>query len=119
MNPNQIEQLKTEYPETCRGNGSDLNREARLRIQCQISDRAADITQAVLDEIKTGLDMMEMARLSADTESMRDVAALLGQAAEKFDIAFHRDSKALNSLAEVAMQVYAGETETEKQEEPA
>ena len=88
-----------------------MNHEARQRVEAQIRDKIHLIHSAIVWELKAGLDILEMARCSAGTESMMDVAALLRQAAEKFDIAFHRDSKTLQNLAGVAQQVHESEME--------
>lgn len=86
-----------------------LNHTAREMLERQITTLMADITGAMRDELKTGLDMLEMARCSVYTEPMENIISLISQASDKFDISFEMDRITAIRLKGVAIEIKESE----------
>jgi hypothetical protein len=85
-----------------------LNHVARGQIEAQISDLLKKLNKGVRERneaLKTGLDVLEMARCSVQTEGLEEVEQMLIEAAGRFRMEFSTDSNTMTNLASTISHV--------------
>jgi len=102
-----VKECKKEYVESQKSR--PLNNEARDKLVNQIDALMIELTTVIKDELEAGLDMLGRARNSGYTESMKDVASLIQQATNKFDVSFAHDRVKMDALKGVSIMILESE----------